>query len=47
MKTTRPNKIMLILKSYKSWFRQYKLTYDEVQLIDKDFWLSEEQYKNV
>ena len=30
----------------KSKFRQYELTYDEVQLIDKDFWLSDEEYKN-
>lgn len=37
---------MLILKSNQSWFRQYELTY-EVMIIDKDFWLSEEEYGKV
>ena len=28
-------------------YKLYELTYDEVQLIDKDFWLSEEEYKKI
>jgi hypothetical protein len=27
-------------------YHLYELTYDEVKIIDKDFWLSEEEYKN-
>jgi len=28
-------------------YKLYELTYDEVKIIDKDFWLSEEEYKKV
>ena len=28
-------------------YKLYELTYDEVQLIDKDFWLSEEEYEKI
>jgi adenine-specific DNA-methyltransferase len=27
-------------------YKMYDLTYDEVKLVDKDFWLSEEEYNN-
>ena len=27
-------------------YKLYELTYDEVKIIDKDFWLSEEEYRN-
>ena len=27
-------------------YKLYELTYDEVKIIDKDFWLSKEQYEN-
>jgi hypothetical protein len=28
-------------------YKFYELTYDEVIIIDKDFWLSEEEYKKI
>jgi beta-mannanase len=28
-------------------YKLYELTYDEVKIIDKDFWLSEEEYGRV
>lgn len=28
-------------------YKLYELTYDEVKIIDKDFWLSEEEYGKV
>jgi hypothetical protein len=27
-------------------YQLYKLSYDEVKIIDNDFWLSEEEYAN-
>ena len=27
-------------------YKLYELTYDEVKIIDKEFWLSEEEYNN-
>jgi hypothetical protein len=27
-------------------YKLYELTYDEVKIIDKDFWLSEDEYKS-
>jgi hypothetical protein len=28
-------------------YHLYELTYDEVKIIDKDFWLSEEEYEKI
>jgi adenine-specific DNA-methyltransferase len=28
-------------------YKLYELTYDEIKVVDPDFWLSEEEYKNV
>jgi hypothetical protein len=28
-------------------YKLYELTYDEVKIIDKDFWLSEKEYDRV